>query len=157
MAKAVQSTPTIDTDQVKGEILQEPAVDSTVTQESEFLEDETDRQIKLERLKTYKEYNATLAQNNAERKTYAIRIFKLTCIWAFVIFAIVISQGLGKMSLSDKVLIALITSTTINFFGFFLLVVKYLFHTGAETKIASSQSDFVKVKTKKKKSPKKAG
>lgn len=32
------------------------------------------------------------------------------------------------VSLHDKVLITLITTTTANFFGFFLLVLKYLFN-----------------------------
>ena len=38
------------------------------------------------------------------------------------------------MKLSDKVIMTLITSTTINVFGFFLLVLKYLFNTGSVKK-----------------------
>lgn len=93
--------------------------------ESRFLD--VERDIKLEYLKT-------LRQNNQERKKYAMYIFILTCIWAFLIFLILFFEGFGAnapfcFSISDNVLITLITTTTINFFGFFLLVIKYLFNS----------------------------
>jgi hypothetical protein len=40
------------------------------------------------------------------------------------------ANGSAVLQLSDPVLIALITTTTLNVFGFFLLVIKFLFNTG---------------------------
>lgn len=88
----------------------------------------TDTQISLDiRLENLK----TLQQNNAERKRYAGRIFLFTCIWAVLIFVVIFLAGFKVIALSDTVEVTLISTTTINFFGFFLLVVKYLFNTGA--------------------------
>jgi len=105
--------------------------------EQSYVDKELDRDLKREDIKTRKEHNNLLEQNRVERKKYARHIFIFTCIWATLIFLIVIASGLKKYSgfeLSDKVLITLITSTTVNFFGFFLLVVKYLFHIGDKEK-----------------------
>ncbi len=79
---------------------------------------------------TLKIYNTELSTNIDERKKYARWIFILTCLWATCIFTIIFFLGFGQclnFKISDSVMIALITSTTINFFGFFLLVIRYLF------------------------------
>ena len=57
------------------------------------------------------------------RKFYSKALFVVTILWILIVLAIVI---LDK-NLSDKVLITLITTTTVNVFAFFLLVVKYMF------------------------------
>lgn len=54
-------------------------------------------------------------------------IFWLIVIWLLIILVIVVLTGLEKLTLSDAVLIALITTTTANIAAFFLGVVKYLF------------------------------
>lgn len=123
----VHPLPQVITEELQSSIRQERQTNTEVPLEENYLDE-----IQLEHLKTLKEGNATLAQNNKERKKYAGWIFKLTCIWGCLIFVIVFLHGFRRMFLSDNVLITLITSTTINFFGFFLLVVKYLFNTGAE-------------------------
>lgn len=119
--------------QIKDAISSDDTSDSSALRKEEsYVDKELDRDLKREDIKTRKEYNSLLEQNRIERKKYARHIFIFTCIWATLIFAIVIGSGFGKQlgfALSDKVLITLITSTTLNFFGFFLLVVKYLFHT----------------------------
>ena len=107
---------------------QEPLPESYV-QEERFLNHELERQIRLEELKTLQEKNRTLAQNNEERKRYAKYIFGLTSVWAILIFVILFCVGFKKIYISDTVVITLITSTTINFFVFFVLVIKYLFNT----------------------------
>lgn len=106
------------------------------SEEKEFVEENFERAIKTEDLKLRKEVYELAKQNRTERKKYAWHIFIVTCIWATLIFMIVIANGLKSINgkqyftfeISDKVMITLITSTTLNFFGFFLLVVKYLFH-----------------------------
>lgn len=100
-----------------------------VVEEYLHVEKELDNELKSEQIKTWRLYNETLRINSDERKKYAGYIFKLTCIWAGLIFIIIFLQGLGYTKISDKVVITLITSTTINFFGFFLLVTKYLFNS----------------------------
>jgi len=105
-----------------------------VNAEASEADQDADKAIKLELIRAKREQIKQLEQNREERKKYAGHIFKFTCAWAAIIFVILILSGWNKawsrFETSDKVLITLITSTTVNFFGFFLLVVKYLFHTG---------------------------
>ncbi|SFW13309.1 hypothetical protein [Chitinophaga sancti] len=103
---------------------------STLIEEETYLDRQLERQIRMETLVSLKEGNKTRAQNNVERKKYAGWIFVLTCIWAFLIFVLIFCVGLSFMTISDSIIVTLISSTTINFFGFFFLVVKYLFNTG---------------------------
>lgn len=121
--------PKINITDIQSDISEVSDAPAVVNEEENYLDKTVSEQIELEKLKTLKEYNKTLAQNNNERKKYGGWIFLLTCVWAFLIFVIMFLQGFKIMFLSEKVLITLITSTTINFFGFFLLVVKYLFNT----------------------------
>ncbi len=104
------------------------------TEEKDFTSNQISTGIRLE-------YLRTLRQNNGERKKYARLIFLFTCLWAAMIFVILFLAGFKEVTLSDTVLVALITTTTVNFFGFFLLVVKYLFNT---TPIANDAVDTAK-------------
>lgn len=99
-------------------------------EEETYLDRQLERQIRMETLVSLREGNKTRAQNNVERKKYAGFIFLLTCIWACLIFVLIFFVGFSVMKISDSIIITLISSTTINFFGFFFLVVKYLFNTG---------------------------
>jgi hypothetical protein len=88
---------------------------------------EEQRHIKLE----YKrELIGKLTQENYLRKLYTERIFLFTCLWVLIVMTIVFFNGLNCFNfiLSDKIIITLITSTTLNIFGFFTLVVRYLFN-----------------------------
>lgn len=102
----------------------------TLIEEETYLDRELERQIRMETLVSLKEANKTRAQNNVERKKYAGWIFLLTCVWASLIFVLIFFVGFSMMTISDSIIVTLISSTTINFFGFFFLVVKYLFNTG---------------------------
>jgi hypothetical protein len=121
--------------------------DEKTLDENEYYSQKVVIEIQLEKLKTLRHHNAILEQNREERKKYARHIFSLTCIWAFLIFIFLFFVGFSLIKISDKVLITLITSTTVNFFGFFLLVVKYLFNTSDNWKKGSKK---VKAKTVKK-------
>ena len=77
-----------------------------------------------------------LLQNIGERKKYASRIFWLVCGWLGFVGIIVFISGLEghlfggiRLSLPESVIIALITTTTINVIGIFLFVMRYLFST----------------------------
>lgn len=63
------------------------------------------------------------------RLSYANRLFWLVCAWlACVVFAVELTgfKTLG-FTLSDPILIAFITTTTINVVGLFFVVAKWLF------------------------------
>jgi len=128
--------------------------DPTVLQdESKYADDKQILTKESLKLKWRQEKNEQQRQNRVERKKYAWHIFVLTCIWAGLIFIIIIADGLNlpkvseyyNFKLSDKVLITLISSTTINFFGFFFLVVKYLFDTGRSDKKKKNKRDKNKI------------
>ncbi|GGC02552.1 hypothetical protein [Dyadobacter sediminis] len=89
-----------------------------------------------------------LSQNIRERKKYAGYIFWMVSVWLITVVIIVWLNGLGEVycynfldpllrtgvkyihfrfSLSDTVIITLITTATVNITTFFLVVTKYLF------------------------------
>lgn len=71
--------------------------------------------------------------DNRSRVVYGVLIFLVTIIWLITILIFVYSAGKGTLKLSDAVLITLITTTTASVFGFFLLVVNYLFNKDKST------------------------
>lgn len=72
-------------------------------------------------------------QNMAERKKYAFFIWQFTIFWSVFIGCIILWTAMGKLVISDAVLITLITTTSANIFGFFYLVTKYLFNQDKST------------------------
>ncbi|OQP65354.1 hypothetical protein A3860_16945 [Niastella vici] len=74
-----------------------------------------------------------LIDDNKARKSFSIWIFALTVLWMFMVLMIVLQCSRGVFVLSDGVLITLITTTTANVFGFFYVVVNYLFNKDKST------------------------
>jgi len=72
--------------------------------------------------------NVDYAQNIEQRRQFARLIFRLVCIWLFIVLAIVIASGLQFLKLSDTVLSLLLGTTTANVCSFLFFVVKYLFN-----------------------------
>ena len=68
-------------------------------------------------------------QDRRERKEYARKIFVLICGWLIGIAVILLCSGFGVFgfAFSDGVLIALISGTTVNVLGLFIIVANYLF------------------------------
>jgi hypothetical protein len=130
----------IRTENLASSIEEQPAASRSYIQEEQFTDEATERRIRIEELNTIKEYNRTLSQNNDERKKYAHKIFTLTMIWSAFIFVILFLTGWKIIQLSDTTIITLITSTTVNFFGFFYLVTRYLFNTGLPEKADRSKT-----------------
>lgn len=118
----------LKTESLRSSVEERPIGPGTYVQEEIYLDKEVERKIRIEELNTIIENNKTLAQNTAERKKYAHKIFLLTVYWSLLIFFILFLKGWRSLDLSDKIIITLISSTTINFFGFFFLVTKYLFN-----------------------------
>jgi hypothetical protein len=76
-----------------------------------------------------------MVQDIAERKKYSGRIFWLLAFWLGGIFILLLLQGGSPyhwFSLSDSVLIAAISGTTINVIGIFIVVTRYLFPSGGQ-------------------------
>ena len=94
-----------------------------------------------ETLRDYKETNTL-------RQKYAKNIYRLTYIWLIFIGIVVLLTGIGDLhiviekwslefslidfELSDNVLIAFITTTTINVIGIIYIVARWLFPNGIE-------------------------
>ena len=74
-----------------------------------------------------------LIDDNNARKTYSYWLFAVTVLWMIFVLMIVVQCGRQAIVLSDGVLIALITTTTANVFGFFYVVVNYLFNREKST------------------------
>lgn len=68
-------------------------------------------------------------QDRKQRGGYANKIFILLCSYLGLGLIILILIGFGAMTLSDSVIIALLTTSTANVIGIFVFVAKYLFHT----------------------------
>jgi hypothetical protein len=66
-------------------------------------------------------------QDRKERKKYAIYIFYFLCFFLSITLAIVILTALDLFVLSDAILITLLTTTSADIIGIFIIVVKYLF------------------------------
>jgi hypothetical protein len=94
----------------------EPDSDVRVDLERERLE--------IERLRT--ELNS-LKNDITARQIYAGLTYLLVILWLGLIIWIIIATGSGWYRLSDTVLVALITTTTLNVLGLFLVVTQYLF------------------------------
>ncbi len=87
--------------------------------------DKEDRKFKLRFNQTYL----------SSRKTYGLLTFLIVSLWLGVMIYFVASQGLGhlpwkkdsKFSLSEPVIIAVITTTTINVLALLIIVLRSLF------------------------------
>jgi hypothetical protein len=112
-------------------------VSAAASKDKPLMEDSTDPNlhIPLEEHKHYHEIQS-LRQELLEtqdthtlRLKYTFNIFIIICTWlAFVIVGVFFSGfKLFNFSLSDKVLIAFITSTTISVLGLFIVVAKWMF------------------------------
>ena len=72
--------------------------------------------------------------NHVLRFKYALYTFTLVAVWLACVGGCVLLSGfsLWGFKLSDSVLIAFITSTTINVVGLFVLVAKWMFPSGKQ-------------------------
>lgn len=70
-------------------------------------------------------------QEHTQRVSYARKIYWLICAWLIVILLIVIASGSNckyfTLEISDRVLITLLTTTTVTVFGLFVTVLKYIY------------------------------
>jgi len=109
----------------EGEV-QAGEVSSLAAEEQRDLEEDREAlQIELLKLE-----HKQRQQDMNERKKYAFRVFLLLALWLALLFVLLFVQGWQSTTgfdLSDNVLIALITGTTVNVIGVFVVVMNYLF------------------------------
>lgn len=67
-------------------------------------------------------------QDRRQRGNFAGRIFILMCVYLAVVLCIVVSKGFCWLLLDNTVINVLLTTTTANVIGIFIIVAKYLFH-----------------------------
>ena len=91
---------------------------------------DVEQEIKIAELDIKKEELESKRQDRLQRKAYADNIFKFLCVYMIAIFIIIFRHGeiLNGFELADSVVITLITTTTANIIGIFILVVRYLFN-----------------------------
>ena len=70
-------------------------------------------------------------QDRKQRKEFATKIFNFLCVYMVGVFVLLLFAGIDGQglcfSLNDEVLVALLTTTTINVVSIFIVVAKYLF------------------------------
>lgn len=74
-----------------------------------------------------------MVQDNQGRRAFSRNIFAVVAFWLAFVMAVVVLCASGKWTLSDAVLIALITTTTATVIGIFLIVANYLFNRDKST------------------------
>ena len=76
-----------------------------------------------------REHIADLQSARTQREEYARNVFILVALWIGALFIILLKQGESSdwHPFSDKVLIALICSMTVNLIGTLVIVLKYIF------------------------------
>lgn len=62
-----------------------------------------------------------------QRKSFSGRIFALVLFYVLAVLAIIVLCGFDVLSISDAVLIALLSTTTANVVGLLVIVMKYFF------------------------------
>ena len=75
-----------------------------------------------------------------ERIKYAHKMYKLVCIWLGSIAVLIVACGFvfldSVFALSDKVLMTILTTTTVTVIGLFATVLRYLFVSNATNSTA---------------------
>lgn len=85
----------------------------------------------------------------SERTDYAKKIYRLVKCWLVAIFLILILVGCKVLVLDVKVLIALISGTTINVLGIFTVVANFLFPKNGYELLTKVVKDKKEAKVKK--------
>lgn len=95
---------------------------SSTTETSSIL---TKEDVELE---LQKEELESRRQDRRQRGRFSIWIFGFMGVYMFFILAVLVLAGAGVLNLSDTVLVSLLTTTTADVIGIFIIVAKYLFH-----------------------------
>lgn len=95
--------------------------------EGEEIERELAWEHQREQLRAERIANDGDESTNTLKQEYARRLFYLIMGWLIAVLLIVAATGAGWLKLTDKILLALIGSTTANLVGLLYIVVSHLF------------------------------
>ena len=112
-------------------VAKETAYESLAAEEvDEFEWSGTEEKARLENKRERIEQDS-LRQDIEQRKKYARQIFWLVCAWLAAVLVITTASGAKRcpVTLSDAVLIALISGVSVNVIALFAIVARYLFPT----------------------------
>ncbi len=115
-------------------ILSDEGKDKEESEESQVnLIEQTSKELTIDYLRTQlyrsKEEIKSLRQDREQRKIFSFVIFVFMFLYTLFSLIIVFLNGCGSISLSDNVLITILTTSLANVIGIFNFVVKYLFRT----------------------------
>ena len=111
-------------------IINRVEIKSTAQEESQAKDLVRDEANYLENLEK-KERIADMSAARAQRESYAKQTLWVVIVWTTLVYVLLFAQAFTPAKFfhpfSDKVLIALLTTTTANFIGMFVIVLKYIF------------------------------
>jgi uncharacterized membrane protein YdbT with pleckstrin-like domain len=114
-------------DLVRDEARQLDRIQSEEIQAKDLVRDETRFLENLEK----KERIADMSAARAQRESYAKQTLWVVIVWTTLVYLLLLAQAFTSTKFfhpfSDKVLITLLTTTTANFIGMFVIVLKYIF------------------------------
>jgi hypothetical protein len=120
LEKVIDPSRIINRVEVRSTTAEEIQSQELVRDEAKYLEDRE----KIERI-------ADMSAARLQREQYAKQTFRVVVVWTSLVYALLLIQALAPVKyfhpFSDKVLIALLTTTTANFIGMFVIVLKYIF------------------------------
>ncbi len=91
--------------------------------------------------------NRSREQDILDRRIYGAVITVITIAWLVVVLVYVNRQGRGEYKLSDSVMVALLSTTSVNVIALFASVAKYLYFTGAPERKKTGDGKKSKAKT----------
>ena len=101
---------------------------SIIDKEEEVTYDDIEKGIKHIELEYKREELESRKQDRKQRGHFSIWIFGFMGVYMLSILVVLILSGCGILILNDTVLISLLTTTTADVIGIFIIVAKYLFH-----------------------------
>lgn len=101
---------------------------SIIDKEEEMTYDDIEKGIKLIELEYKREELESRKQDRKQRGQFSIWIFGFMGIYMMLALVILGLSGSDVFDISDTVLVSLLTTTTADVIGIFIIVAKYLFH-----------------------------
>ena len=97
------------------------SVSSSNERNSSLTRDDIELELKKEELES-------IRQDRRQRGKFSVSIFIFMGSYLLLVLVVLVLSGVKVLSISDAVLISLLSSTTADVIGIFIIVAKYLFY-----------------------------
>lgn len=87
----------------------------------------------IRRASMFEDYTSK-KQDREQRKYFSTWIFGVVCAYLLIVLVLLYLTGFSLTRLSDTVLVALLTTTTVNVIGLLVIVARYLFPRNGNNK-----------------------